>query len=161
MKQLLWHLYWLLLCWLALGTCVNVSALVRKYMIGTTVLLTQVNVASGTGDFQQHHLQCVPWPTKNICLANLWSRVYNWLTGDYTDVEIKWYRSRNEHTAGIEGDNIQSDTGEFIQQQININNTIITSILYITHFNVNDRGYYWCQIVVNSVSLSPSPHGYI
>ena len=28
-------------------------------------------------------------------------------------------------------------------------------------FNSHDRGYYWCQMVVSNVSLSPSPYGYI
>ena len=34
-------------------------------------------------------------------------------------------------------------------------------VLGISNFNTSDRGYYWCQIVVNNVSLSPSPYGYI
>ena len=33
--------------------------------------------------------------------------------------------------------------------------------LGILRFNSSDRGYYWCQIVVNNVSLSPSPYGHI
>ena len=28
-------------------------------------------------------------------------------------------------------------------------------------FNSSDRGYYWCQMVVNNLPLSPSPYGHI
>ena len=33
--------------------------------------------------------------------------------------------------------------------------------LGIPRFSSSDRGYYWCQMVVNNVSLSPSPYGHI
>ena len=35
-------------------------------------------------------------------------------------------------------------------------------MLGVQRFNSSDRGYYWCQMVVNNnISLSPSPYGYI
>ena len=33
--------------------------------------------------------------------------------------------------------------------------------LGILNFNSSDRGYYWCQMMVNNVSLSTSPYGHI
>ena len=33
--------------------------------------------------------------------------------------------------------------------------------LGILRFNSSDRGYYWCQMVVNNMLLSPSPYGHI
>ena len=33
--------------------------------------------------------------------------------------------------------------------------------LGISKFNSSDRGYYWCQMVVNNVTLPPSPYGHI
>ena len=33
-------------------------------------------------------------------------------------------------------------------------------MLGILRFNSSDRGYYWCQMVINNVSLSPSPYGH-
>ena len=38
------------------------------------------------------------------------------------------------------------------------NKTMIWSGL---RFNNSDWGYYWCQMIVNNVTLSPSPYGYI
>ena len=43
-----------------------------------------------------------------------------------------------------------------------VNQTFIGQyILGILRFNSSDRGYYWCQMVINNVSLSPSPYGHI
>ena len=44
-----------------------------------------------------------------------------------------------------------------------MNETFIRQYFFlgISKFNSSDRGYYWCQMVVNNVSLSPSPYGHI
>ena len=44
--------------------------------------------------------------------------------------------------------------------QINQMN-IIQFGLGILKFNGSDSGYYWCQVVVNNVPLSPSPYGHL
>lgn len=86
----------------------------------------------------------------------------------YTNVEVKWYRSTNELTAGIEGERLTQHTNHFTlstgtTSQSNGKNTTVYN-LEIRNFNESsDTGYYWCQIVVNNTvtSLSPSPYGYI
>ena len=77
-----------------------------------------------------------------------------WLSDSTIDVEVKWYRSRSEQTAGIEGETL-------FPLELKKDMNFINTELKISNFNDNDRGYYWCQIVANNVSLPPSPIGYI
>ena len=83
--------------------------------------------------------------------------------GSY-NIEVHWYRSRDEESAGILGE-LLNDENKYLQFEtdlIPMNQTFIRQYgLGISRFNSSDRGYYWCQIVVNNVSLSPSPYGYI
>ena len=83
------------------------------------------------------------------------------------DIEVKWYRSRSEEYAGREGDSL-IDQNKYIRHPDRdltpMNQPFIMIwqyILGINNFNSSDRGYYWCQIMINNVSLSPSPYGYI
>ena len=79
-------------------------------------------------------------------------------------IEVRWYRSRDEETAGIEGEvlNNENKYQQFNSDLRQVNQTFITQyILGILRFNSSDRGYYWCQMVVNNVTLSPSPYGHI
>ena len=79
-------------------------------------------------------------------------------------IEVRWYRSRDEETAGIEGEvlNDENKYPQFNSDLRQVNQTFIRQyILGILRFNSSDRGYYWCQMVVNNVSLSPSPYGHI
>ena len=90
--------------------------------------------------------------------------VQYWLDINSANVEVKWYRSTNEQTAGIEGENLNSTYYVNIldlSSEINDTVTIRHYFLQITNFNINDIGYYWCQMVINNVSLPPSPYGYI
>ena len=81
-------------------------------------------------------------------------------------IEVNWYRSKDEETAGIEG-KILNDVNKYQQSNgnptpVQVNQTFIRQyLLGILRFNSSDRGYYWCQIVVNDESLSPSPYGHI
>ena len=79
-------------------------------------------------------------------------------------IEVRWYRSRDEETAGIEGEvlNDENKYPQFNSDLRQVNQTFIRQyILGILRFNSSDRGYYWCQMVINNVSLSPSPYGHI
>ena len=90
--------------------------------------------------------------------------VQYWLDINSASVEVKWYRSTNEQTAGIEGESLNSAFVSYIissDSSDNNNITIRHDFLQITNFNINDIGYYWCQMVINNVSLPPSPYGYI
>ena len=90
--------------------------------------------------------------------------VQYWLDINSANVEVKWYRSTNEQTAGIEGENLNSAFVSYIissDSSDNNNITIRRYLLQITNFNISDIGYYWCQMVINNVSLPPSPYGYI
>lgn len=78
-----------------------------------------------------------------------------------TNVEVNWYRSTNEKAAGIEGERLNPTYVLNPLPEINDTVTIRLYFLEITQFDVSDIGYYWCQIVVNTVSLPPSPYGYI
>ena len=65
-----------------------------------------------------------------------------------------------EDTAGLDGERV---TG-MIYGQKQVPNNITSELFLLTLLNFNatrDTGYYWCQLVVNNESLSPSPYGYI
>ena len=80
------------------------------------------------------------------------------------NIEVKWYRSKSEEYAGIEGE-LLIDENMYIRYNrylIPVNQTLIGQyILGILNFNASDRGYYWCQVVVNNISLPASPYGFI
>ena len=80
------------------------------------------------------------------------------------NIDINWYRSRNEESAGIGGE-ILNDENKYLQHVRDLtlmNQTFIRQyMLGVLRFNNSDRGYYWCQMVVNNVSLSPSPYGHL
>ena len=79
-------------------------------------------------------------------------------------IEVRWYRSRDEETAGIKGEvlNDENKYAQFNSDLRQVNQTFIRQYtLGILRFNSSDRGYYWCQMVVTNVSLSPSPYGHI
>ena len=83
------------------------------------------------------------------------------LSDNITDIEVNWYRSMREDTAGMDGERV---TGMTYRQNPRTNSNITTELfmLAIQNFNATiDTGYYWCQLVVNNVPLSPSPYGYI
>ena len=83
------------------------------------------------------------------------------LSDNQTDVQVEWYRSRDEQTAGIEIENL-THTHISIHSSGNFNSTtFIQYRLDIKNFSDSDRGYYWCQMVVNNTALPPSPYGYI
>ena len=87
--------------------------------------------------------------------------VQYWPLNNSNNIEVKWYRSRSEESAGIEGE-ILIDDMHHNPPMISVNQTFIKQYtLGVLNFNSSDRGYYWCQLVVNNVSLSPSPYGYI
>jgi hypothetical protein len=79
-------------------------------------------------------------------------------------IEVRWYRSRDEETAGIEGETL-NDVNKYLlfyRSSTLKNQALIRQyIVGIPKFNRSDRGYYWCQLVVNNVPLSPSPYGLI
>ena len=85
-----------------------------------------------------------------------------WLGDSETNVQVKWYRSRDEQIAGrIEGENIKHTD---ISGQTTVKTNSVTTMQYglqIKNFSNNDIGYYWCQMVVNNTTLPPSPYGYI
>ena len=85
------------------------------------------------------------------------------LCDNITNIEVNWYRTMREDTAGMEGERLTSVTSSYRWTQVT-NSTIATELflLEIRNFSAtSDTGYYWCQLVVNNVSLSPSPYGYI
>ena len=85
-----------------------------------------------------------------------------WLGDSETNVQVKWYRSRDEQIAGrIEGENIKHTD---ISGQTTVKTNSVTTMQYglqIKNFSNSDIGYYWCQMVVNNTALPPSPYGYI
>ena len=78
-----------------------------------------------------------------------------------TDAEVKWYRSRDEQTAGIEIENLTHTPITVLLSGNVSSRTFMQYRLDIKNFSESDRGYYWCQMVVNNAALPPSPHGYI
>ena len=79
------------------------------------------------------------------------------------NIEVHWYRSRYEESAGISGE-VLNDRNKYLQFEQDLtpmNQTFIRRyVLGILRFSSSDRGYYWCQMVVNNVPLSPSPYGH-
>ena len=80
------------------------------------------------------------------------------------NIEVHWYRSRDEESAGVSG-KVLNDRNKYLQFERDLtpmNQTFIRQYgLGILGFNSSDRGYYWCQMIVNNVTLSPSPYGHI
>ena len=81
------------------------------------------------------------------------------LSDNTTNVEVKWYRSKSERSAGIEGERLNHT---HITGPVTVNNigTIIQYDLEISR-STSDQGYYWCQMIVNNDPLPPSPFGFI
>ena len=77
------------------------------------------------------------------------------------NIEVRWYRSRVEETAGINGEILIDDTKYDRGAPVNLQAATLQYGIGILRFNSSDRGYYWCQLVVNNITLSPSPYGYI
>lgn len=76
-----------------------------------------------------------------------------------TNVEVKWFKSESEPTAGIKGERLHHNTNPMYHT---VNITIATNFLEIKSFTASHIGYYWCQIVINNNTyLPPSPYGYI
>ena len=79
-----------------------------------------------------------------------------------SNIEVRWYRTRDEESAGITGETLIDGTKYIIiDPPINPQSPIRQYTLGILNFSNSDRGYYWCQLFVNNVPLSPSPYGYI
>ena len=84
--------------------------------------------------------------------------VQYWLSDSTTNVEVKWYRSKSEQSAGIEGERLNH---AHISGPVTSNNvTFIQYGLEISR-STSDQGYYWCQMIVNNDPLPPSPFGFI
>ena len=96
-----------------------------------------------------------------ISTVTLVCEVQYWLSNASIDVEIMWYRSTSEQTAGIEGERLFSAFSTTSPSMNNDTNTNLQSFLLIMNFGISDIGYYWCQMVVNNETLPPSPYGYI
>ena len=94
-------------------------------------------------------------------IVSLVCEVQHWLSNASINVEIMWYRSTSEQTAGIEGERIFSAYHSTSPSMNNNNTTNIIFFLKIMNFGISDKGYYWCQMVVNNETLPPSPYGYI
>ena len=77
------------------------------------------------------------------------------------NIEVRWYRSRVEETAGINGEILIDDAKYDRGAPVNLQAATLKYGLGILRFNSSDRGYYWCQLVVNNITLSPSPYAYI
>ena len=94
--------------------------------------------------------------------VSLTCEVEYWPTDNFTSIELKLYRSTNKQNAGIHGENLDQPCFSIISEpSSSINNSRIFNCLYIIRYDVSDIGYYWCQVVVNNISLSPSPYGHI
>ena len=95
---------------------------------------------------------------------NLICEIQYWPLNNSNNIKVEWYRSRSEESAGIEGE-ILIDRSKYTPYDINLTPVEQSFIrqyqLRVLNFNSSDRGYYWCQMVVNNVSLSPSPYGHI
>lgn len=95
--------------------------------------------------------------------VSLTCEVEYWPLNNSDNIEVRWYRSRDEETAGINGaseimiDDIKYDRIPLMNPRPNI----LLYSLGILNFNDADRGYYWCQMVVNNISLPASPYGFI
>ena len=87
--------------------------------------------------------------------------VQYWLSDASISVEVMWFRSKNEQNAGIEGERLVSYYTSTSPSMNNDNTTNLQSFLLIMDFGMSDRGYYWCQMVVNNETLPPSPYGHI
>ena len=86
-----------------------------------------------------------------------------WALNNNNSIEVNWYRSRDVDSAGREGEilNNENKYQQFDSESTIVNQTSIRQYtLGILRFSSSDRGYYWCQMVVNNESLSPSPYGH-
>ena len=95
--------------------------------------------------------------------VTLTCEVEYWPLNNSNSIEVRWYRSRDEETAGINGaSEIMVDDTKYDRiLPMNPKASILQYILAILNFNSADRGYYWCQMVVNNISLPASPYGFI
>ena len=99
--------------------------------------------------------------TTQTATVSLVCEVQYWPLNNSNDIEVKWFKSRSEESAGKEGE-LLIDENKYREFGLtSVNQSFIRYILGILNFNSSDRGYYWCQISVNNVSLSPSPYGHI
>ena len=94
--------------------------------------------------------------------VNLICEVEYWLQNISISIEIEWYRSRSKESAGNESGEIVTEYSQF-EGESTLNQSLIRhyNIIQVLNFSISDRGYYWCQMVVNSIPLPPSPYGYI
>ena len=86
-------------------------------------------------------------------------------------ISVLWYKSRNVRTSSEQAvTGSQGPGGKFQIFAIDIpadtsnlaGYCSTASFLVINNFNnINDSGYYWCQILANGSLLLPSPHGYL
>ena len=86
-------------------------------------------------------------------------------------ISVLWYKSRNVRTSSEQAVTGSQDPGGKFQifaidipaDTSNLAGYCSTaSFLVINNFNnVNDSGYYWCQISANGSLLLPSPRGYL
>ena len=130
-------------------------------------LYTSTDILTDECCYQYNQIPATPsgcdGDINTTAVVNLVCSIHYWLDTMLTNVELKWYRSTREETAGTRGENIidRSRGGKYDITPVQSNN-VITSFLVIANFNVSeDGGYYWCQIVINNISLSPSPYGSI
>ena len=103
--------------------------------------------------------------TTRTSTVTLKCEVQHWLNNN-SNLEVKWYKSSSEESAGKNGE-ILTDKTKYNQHN-NIRtvlneplNLIKQYFIGIMHFESSDIGYYWCQMVINNISLPPSPYGHI
>ena len=96
-----------------------------------------------------------------VTTVTLVCEVQYWLSDASIDVEVMWYRSKSEQSAGTDGERLFSANPSTSPSMNNDTTTNLQSILLIMDFGISDIGYYWCQMVVNNETLPPSPYGYI
>ena len=96
-----------------------------------------------------------------VSTVNLVCEVQYLLSDNITNINVNWYRSMREDTAGMDGERVTGMTNK-VNSRTSSNITTKQFMLEIRNFSAtSDTGYYWCQLVVNNVSLSASPYGYI
>ena len=138
------------------------------FLLIMLVAMLPINYTSGECHYWYRRFPATPsvcQGTNQTTTVTLVCEVQYWSLNSSDSIQVRWYRSRDEETAGIEGKILYYDEIKYQQSnstQTRENQTIIGQyVLGILRFNSSDRGYYWCQMVVNNVSLSPSPYGHI
>ena len=71
---------------------------------------------------------------------------------------MRWYRSKSEQSAGIEGVRL---THTHLSGPATSNNLSIIQYDLDISRSTSNQGYYWCQMIVNNDPLPPSPFGFI